>query len=167
MTVYDQVGLMRNVIRYVRNSPQLQDLVNRGVVGTSNGVPWVFRPGDVNPAPNAHVESSGKAAVTFLSYDHWFRQSQRHTMMYPILRMYIFADRSRDSNGSPIADDASDRCKEVFDSLNVLFHDPANKIHKFDQFHIISTTGGQLLRIENIEDADGAVQGEASYELVI
>lgn len=167
MGIYNTSDLLRNVVRYVRQSSAMQELVADGLVGTTDGIPWVFRP-SVSPAPNANVESSGKCALSFLHYDDWAPQSSRNTLVYPTLRMYIFADRSRDENGNPVADDATEKCKQVWDRINPLFHDPGNRIHAFDQFRIVSTLGGsQRLSISPIEDGDGSVEGACSYELVV
>jgi hypothetical protein len=128
---------------------------------------WVFR--DINDQrPPRTVENTGWVSVLFSHTAHWSNQTRHHTAKFPILTVFIFSDPTRDaSNLHPIKQDAEDKVRRVWKEIDKLFHDPANRIHEFDQLRIVSTVEGSPLSIMAMPEGDGMVRGTVRYDIIL
>lgn len=176
----DFVDFMPNVWRYATASAGLLSLVTpdtttvdptrpigKDSVGDAFAVGWIFR--DINDQrPPRPVENTGWVSVLFSHTAHWSNQPRHHTSKFPILTVFIFADPTRDaSNSNPIKQDSEDKVRRVWKEIDKLFHDPANRIHAFDQLRIVSTVEGSPLSIMDIPGGDGMARGTVRYDIIL
>jgi hypothetical protein len=162
------IRLVKAAYRYLMASGVPANLVSAGLLGTDPlyATGWVFS-GDLTGDPFRAVEGTGKCAVVLYSFDHWAPSTQLHTARYPRLNVAIYADVSRDAQGNYTGHDAEDKAEAIYEQINPLFHDAANRVHAFDDLLVVSTLMGNPLSLMDIPDGDGAVRGLVAYDLTL
>lgn len=149
---------------------QFQDLVEAGVVGKGvegdDELPWLFQGLDNDGRPFVDPEHTGKAAVVVASREPWTAGNAHNTAKFPVLQVLIYADSARKPDGSYAKRDAPDRCGDIYDVVDRVFHDPANRQHAWPGLFVISCVRSQALRISDVPGTQSlTVRGEARYDL--
>jgi hypothetical protein len=128
---------------------------------------WVFQGYADDGGLYRTVEGTGKAAVVLLGRDTWGGPNQHNTAEFPLLRIHVFADCSRNKDGSTAARDQDERCYRVWNVLRPLFHDAANHVEYWDDLRIVSSVVQQDLSLMDVPSGDGLVRGSATVAVVL
>lgn len=151
--------------RYLSAQPIISQLVEEGLLGSDSKYPqWVFRSDDGNPP--RPIEGSGKCAIVLSANSYWALQNAHNTAQFPILRVVIWADNSRDALGMVRSQDASDKCKDIYTRINPLFHDPGKNITYMDSVRIHDMIAGGVFQIQEAVNTEGnTVFGQIMYNI--
>ncbi|MFE2751565.1 hypothetical protein ACFXGA_06130 [Actinosynnema sp. NPDC059335] len=69
-----------------------------------------------------HVQGAGKRAIVLRVDGGWSQPDTVQTSEFPLLYIDFWADRSRDSTGRAVADDAMDNARAVYRVTDPLLH---------------------------------------------
>lgn len=165
-----QPDLSSSAVQRIRASANVQALVTAGLIGTDAVYPqgWIFQRTHNAPTSYRIVEGTGKACIVVSDRSSWAGPNQHNTARFPALLVEVFADCSRNTKGAVAADDADRRCKQVFNSVDPLFHDAANRDHEWPLgIRVISSLRWAELSIDDVPDGDGSVRGTAIYSVAL
>lgn len=162
--------LASSAVQRIRADAGFQQLVTVGMVGkdTVYSQGWAFQRTQRSPASYRIVEGTGKACVVLSDRTSWAGPNPHNTARFPALLVEVFADCSRNAQGAVIADDADRRCKQVWDRVDKVFHDPSNEVHVWPLgIRVISCVRWSELSIDDVPDGDGSVRGTAYYAVTL
>lgn len=151
--------------RYLINHVTVQQLASQGLIGSDTEYPrWVFRSerGD----PSRPIEGSGKGCIILSQSSPWAIQNSHNTAQFPTLRVLIIADNTRDVTGTSLKNDAADKCLQIYNVVNPLFHDPGKKIDRFGDFRIHDIVAGSAFSVDEVPDSGGETfYGQIMYNI--
>lgn len=110
------------------------DLLTAGDVGhDAVGGPfaggWLSQSTTNEMAPATNPQGSGKASVVLAEREGWTTPNPHNTSRFPSLWLVVYADCSRDAGLLPTSFDGRDRAMRIFQALDPIFHDVANRDH--------------------------------------
>lgn len=154
--------------------PEWQALVISGVIGTdaADSDPdadklaraWLFQGLNDDGTPYRDPVGTGKATVVLIERTQW-TTNPHNTAKFPVLQALIYADASRNDDGSASDRDQDRRCKTVAKTVDDLFHDPANRKHDWPGLFVVSCVRSQGLSIMDVPGTGSlCVRGELRYE---
>lgn len=154
--------------RYLVDSGVPTRLISEGLLGSDDLYPegWIFQD-TADGSPFRDPENTGTCAIVLDSVDTWAAQNNHNTSTFPRLRITIFADPTRDPAGSPLKYDARVKARKVWEAVNPLFHDAANRVHAFDSLPIVSTLQGGGFSVQDVPNGDGQVRATCGYDLIL
>lgn len=142
-----------------------------GVDGQGNQPPgpyndaWVFSGFNVSGDPYRNVEGTGLCCIVLLSNTHWIT-NHHNTARFPMLRVLIFADCTRDGAGNVAARDGILRCNLVSKLVRTTFHDAANTQHSWpNALRVHSCVLRTDLTVVDVPKGDGVVRGDMTFEV--
>lgn len=157
--------LSKGAYNYLVSRPEIAAMVEDGLLGSDSKYPaWVFRSQDGKP--QRAIEGSGKCGIVISETGWWAIQNTHNTATFPILRVVIYADSTRDEFGVAKHLDAGDKCIAVFNRLKRVFHDPGKDITYFDTIRIHDIVMGSAFNIQELPDSDEeTVFGQVMYNV--
>lgn len=137
------------------------------VVGTdaTYGGGWVFQGLTPQGGSVRAVEGTGKASVTLQDRDDWLVPVT--SAQYPLLRVFIWVDCTRDSMGAITARDADAKCRQIWEVVRKVFHDPIGEVENWGEIYLSSTLVHDNLSIMDVPNGDGSVRGTGSFEIAM
>lgn len=121
----DFVDLGTAAVRRLQNYLPFRDLVDAGKIGKDpDGTVWLFQGLDDQGRPFRDPEGSGTAVIVLSEYTQWAPMNETNNMYFPGLQMLIYADSTRNEDGSPAKRDAHNKAKQIYRALNPAFHRP-------------------------------------------
>jgi hypothetical protein len=156
-----------------------QNLVLDGYVGTDAedtdddatkiAKAWVFHSTDDEGVPPRDVEGSGTSCISVDDRGDWAISNKHNTMGTPRLRVMIYADATRASDGSVAQEDGVLRCKHVFKRIDRLFHNPLNRPEDqrwLDDFYVHASVASSIFEVQDVPktESGSVVRGERTYE---
>lgn len=139
---------------------------------------WVFRGFTQQGIPFANVEGTGSCAVTLEHTGYWGRRNRGTRLQFPEISIYYNCDVTRDATvGAPIRYDAVDKCNTIHKEIVRLFHmmnHPTGGFHMLGPLEdgsgalkVVSSTIGRDVDTVPIHNADGMIEGRATFELEV
>jgi len=156
-------------VRRLRADPEFQALIPN-YIGVDSTFPegWVFQGlSDTGNRPYRDPEGTGKCAVVLGTRDSWAGPNQHNTANFPLLRVHIYADPSRDINRNMTARDADQKAHTVWRVIDRLFHDAGNQHHQWDNLYVTSCLRGSEPSIMDVPQGDGLVRLDATYNVIL
>ena len=83
---------------------------------------WVFQGLDAEGRPFRDPEGSGKCALVLSSRSEWSGPNRHNTFEFPRLQVLIYADSTRNEDGSPAVRDAERKIKKIWRAIDTVFH---------------------------------------------
>lgn len=161
-------------VRYVKAHPVFAALVADGLIGSETGASdpveaaWLFRGLDDDGRPFRDPEGSGAACVTIMDRASWAGPNMHNTADFPMLQVLVYADSTRNTDGSTITRDATDRARHISNMLHPLFHDVGNQNHVWAGLYVVSSVGASGLSLRDIPATNGeCVRAERTYNVVL
>ena len=170
----DYADLRQAGYHYLLADAGIQALVASGALGKDvPGGPWeqgwVFQ-GLEEIKPFRDVEGTGKSAIVLRVMDSW-GQNKHNSASFPTLQVLVWADPTRNADGSTTARDATAKCEVVCRAVDRLLHDPANSRHiwplgpSMGNLFVVACVRSAGPSIEEVPDSDGGCRGELRYEV--
>lgn len=156
-------------------APAVQALIGTDIGQDDTGQPyaagWVFRSSDNEMSGYRDPEGTGKASIVVAEREGWTSPNAYNTARFPTLFIVVYADSTRVLNGSsltPTQRDARDRCQRIFDAVDPLFHDVANKDHHWPlNQYVVSCMRQTELTMVDVLNGDGKCQGISRYSVTL
>lgn len=97
----------------------IEDLIGTDAPGSD---PWVFQGLDAEGRPFRDPEGSGKCVLVLSSRSEWSGPNRHNTFEFPRLQVLIYADSTRNDDGTPALRDAERKIKRIQRAVDVCFH---------------------------------------------
>ena len=130
---------------------------------------WLFQGLDDNGNPFRDPEGSGACVIVLAEHSGWSGPNPHNTAEFPKLQMLVYADSTRNEDGSPAIRDAVQKCKHVFKMLHPCFHLPSNQEedHLWSGMRVHSSLGDSPLTITDVPLTQNlTVRGERTYNII-
>lgn len=132
------VDLQTAAFRRAMESEEFRSLIRAGIIGydAASDAPdeekvatgWVFQGLSKEGKPYRDPEGSGAAVVCFISRTTWTGANSHNTAKFPQLQCLVYADSTRNEDGSEASPDAFRRGMSVLKVLDRLFHLPQHTL---------------------------------------
>lgn len=155
--------LLIDAYRYLVAQPEIISLAPQYLGSDTQYPAWVFRAQDGDPG--RAVEGSGKCAIVLSANSFWAVQNMHNTAQFPVLRVVIYADNTRNAAGVALGRDAADRALHIYDAVNKILHDPGKDISRMGATRIHDIVAGGSFVLQEMPDSDGCVFGIANYNI--
>jgi hypothetical protein len=168
--------------------PEIQNLVLGGYVGTDAAsdatdvekltAAWLFRVQDDEGRPFRDVEGTGTSAIVVSSRNDWSGKNPHNTASFPRLQVLIYADTTRQAEGTHQSYDAIAKCKHIAKRVDLCFHRPDRSDDMWwgtagdrtDPMHgvwVHSSLNSSPLDIRDVPNTHSlTVRGELTYEVI-
>ena len=138
-------------------------------VGSDTTYPygWVFQGLTPEGRPFRDPEGTGKCAVVLNVRDSWASPNAHNNAMFPMLRVSIFADATRDAGRNITQRDADSKAWAVWEVLDRVFHDPGNSKHDWSGVRVVSSVRGGEPGVMDVPGGDGMVRLDVVYNICV
>lgn len=162
-----ELDIATAAIRRLKAHPGLADLLMGGLIGTdtpAGDLPakvssaWIFQGLTDELRPYRDPENSGTAALALQARSDW-AVNLHNTARFPQLKIYVYMDSTRNSDGSVKRLDADRKARHVARVLDSVFHLPGNQ--EVDQnwggLSVHSSLRDSNLSIQDVPGTQGAM----------
>jgi hypothetical protein len=143
----------------------LGNLVGRDASGGAFSTGWVFAGFDDDGRPFRDVEGTGKAAIVMHDRNEW-AVNPHNTARFPVLMVVVYADSSRNPDGTMQYRDGMIRARMVNNVVNRTFHDAANVDHEWPLgVTVVSCVKADGTSFTDVPTAEGVVRALTRFEV--
>lgn len=123
MARWDDLDLTTAAVRRLLNSVPFGTIEHLiGAEEAPDGSLWVFQGLDADGRPFRDPEGSGKCVLVLSSRSEWSAPNKHNTFEFPKLQVLIYADSTRNEDGTPALRDAERKINKIHRAMDVLFH---------------------------------------------
>jgi hypothetical protein len=161
------------VLKTIAADSAFTALVGSDIGEISAGVPWLFQDTYDDNRPFRDPKGTGKAAVVVGFRDSW-GVNGHNTMGMPMVQVLVYADLSRNADGTPQARDAKNRATRVWETIDAILHDVRGSLSGVKvvlsepvgaDFTFVSSRRREGPSIMPVPDGDGMERLMARYEV--
>lgn len=153
-------SLTSAAVMLVRSMPEIVNAVDDGLLGEGPGPkdgPWVFQGTLGNNEPFQNPVNTSMCAIVISAWNVW-NYSDFHSNNFPLLQVSIYADPTRATGTSDISKyDAHTKALKLYNIIDPVFHDVANRQHDWFGVPIFSSTRYSGPSIGDVPDNGGMV----------
>jgi hypothetical protein len=120
---YAGLDLATAALRRLKASVALESVEHLiGAEAAPDGSLWIFQGLDAEGRPFRDPEGSGKCVLVLSARSEWSAPNRHNTFEFPRLQVLIYADSTRNEDGSPAIRDAEHKINKIRDVIDTVFH---------------------------------------------
>lgn len=159
--------LAPSVVLMLKQDASMINAGEAGVLGFDQDGLWIFQGDDDedNKRPYRDPSGMGLCSIVINTDTAWSSGSTFNTTQFPELQILIWSDASRNADGLIAKHDQRGKAYFLYQRLDEIFHDVANRQHDWLGVPVFSCLRGNGPTVMKVPDTNGTVRLEVTYEI--